>query len=89
MITTMHSISKKTSLIILGVTSLVLSRAVFVLFDDPEGPNLLIVVVTAAIVYFLSLSAYLFIPSSTNEKKLLLAVFVQVILVTGSYFFLS
>ena len=71
--------SKKTSLIILGVTSLVFSRVMFVFFNDPEGPNLLIVVGAAVVLYFLSLSIYLF--NLSLPKKLVLAVFIQIIVV--------
>jgi hypothetical protein len=78
--------SKKTPLIILGLTSLVCSRAMFALFNDPEGPNLLIVVVMAAILYVLSWAAYSFIPLTSGLKKLLLAIFVQIIIVAGLFF---
>jgi len=54
----MHFKSKKTALIILGIVSLVLSRLVFAFINDPEGPNLLIVVGLAVIIYFLSLALY-------------------------------
>jgi hypothetical protein len=50
--------SKKLSLIILGIASLVCSRVIFMFLDDPEGPNLLIVVVLAAILYTTSLAVY-------------------------------
>ncbi len=36
--------SKKTSLLILGTTSVVCSRVMFSFFNDPEGPNLLVVI---------------------------------------------
>jgi hypothetical protein len=78
--------SKKTSLIILGITSLVFSRLMFWFFNDPEGPNLLIVVVMAAILYLLSWVVYLFTPSTTGLKRLLLAIFIQIIIVTGLFF---
>ncbi len=81
--------SKKTQLIILGATALVCSRIMFALFNDPEGPNLLIVVVVAAIVYGLSLGVSSFFPPVTGHKKLLLTVATQIIIVTGSYFFLK
>ena len=83
----MYFTSKKKSLLILGVTSIVFSRIMFVLFNDPEGPNLLIVIVTAAIVYLLSLSAYLF--NFSGLKKLSLAIFIQIIVVAVFYLFLS
>lgn len=76
----MYTKSKKISLLILGLTAIVFSRAMFVFFNDPEGPNLLIVIVAAAIVYFLSLAAYL--SNLSETKKFLLAVFIQIIIVT-------
>jgi hypothetical protein len=81
--------SRKTALVILAITALVCSRAMFALFNDPEGPNLLIVMVMAAILYFLSLAAYIYNPLETGLKKLLLTIFVQVLLATGLYFLLS
>ncbi len=83
----MYFNSKKTSLLILGVTSLVFSRVMLLAFNDPEGPNLLIVVVTALVVYFTSLIAYLL--KSSVPKKFLLAIFLQIIIVTGFYFCLN
>jgi hypothetical protein len=85
----MYFKSKRISLIILGITSIICSRAMFVLFNDPEGPNLLIVLVTAAIVYFLSLAVYLFNFSISGSKKLSLAILIQVIIVAGLYLCLN
>lgn len=83
----MYLASKKVSLLILGLTAIACSRLMFVFFDDPEGPNLLVVMVAAAVVYALSLAVY--IPSSTTPaKKLVLAILTQILLVTGFYFFL-
>ena len=56
----------------------------FLSFDDPEGPNLLIVVVAAMIIYSLSLIAYLL--NFSKSKKLLLAIFIQALVVTIFYF---
>lgn len=81
--------SKKTALIILGVTALLISRAIFWFFNDPEGPNLLIVFVMAAILYFLSLATYSFNRSSSSLKKLLLAIFIQIIVAVGVSFIFS
>lgn len=47
----MHPKPKKTTLIILGVISLLCSRGLFFFVNDPEGPNLLIVTVLAVIIY--------------------------------------
>lgn len=51
---------KKIPLVILGVVSLVLSRATFLLVSDPEGPNLLIVIVLAAGIYAVCVAVYFF-----------------------------
>jgi hypothetical protein len=61
----------------------------FLFFNDPEGPNLLVVIVMAAVLYFLSLTVYLFKPSAAGLKRLLLAISIQILLATGLYFFLS
>lgn len=93
----MYFKSKNISLIILGITSIVFSRLMFVFFNDPEGPNLLVVTVAAAIVYFLSLTIYFFNPSTTSKfqclsfsslaglKRLLMVIFVQLIIVIAFY----
>jgi hypothetical protein len=80
--------SKKISLVILGVTAFVCSGVMFRLFDDPEGPNLLVVTVMAAILYFLSLAVYVFDSPISDTKKLRLALSVQLLVVTFAYFFL-
>jgi hypothetical protein len=80
---------KKTSLFILGVTALAFSRTMFAFFNDPEGPNLLIVVVAAAIVWAVSLVPYFYAGAKQQEfKKLLIGVFIQILLVAGAYLFL-
>ena len=78
----------KTSILILGITSVLCSRIMFALFKDPEGTNLLVVTATAVIVYSLSLSTYLFF-SSTSLKKLALAISIQIIIVAVFYTLLS
>jgi hypothetical protein len=80
----MYFTPKKISFLVLGLTAIVFSRVMFVFFNDPEGPNLLVVMGAAAIVYFLSLAAYAYIPS-TNLKRLLLVIFLQIVLVAGLY----
>jgi hypothetical protein len=80
--------SKKTLLFILVITALLCSRAMFWFFDDPEGPNLLVVTVMAAILYVLSLVGFALRPSATGPKKLLLPILIQIIIATGLYFFL-
>jgi hypothetical protein len=82
--TSMPLESKRTSLLLLGITALACSRTLFFLFHDPEGPNLLIVTVLALILYGASFIAWRFIPATTG-KKLLLAVCTQLLIVTGLY----
>lgn len=83
----MYFKSKKTQLLILAITALVLSRAMFVFFNDPEGPNLLVVTVLAVIVYVVSLASYA--SKFSNSKKLLLAILIQIALVIVLYFCLK
>ncbi len=78
----------KIPLIILGITSLLLSRGMFWFFNDPEGPNLVVVIGMAAILYFPSLVAYR-TSSASGIKRILLGVFVQIVLGIGFYFLLS
>jgi hypothetical protein len=47
----MNTTSNKTLLLILGIVSLVLSRVTFMFINDPEGPNLLVVLGLAAIIF--------------------------------------
>jgi hypothetical protein len=82
--------SKTISLVILALTAIICSRTLFALFNDPEGPNLLIVTVLTLIVYGLSLAAYLFGPSAINGIKRLSAVIcMQILLVANLYFFMK
>ena len=77
--------SKKTSLLLLGITALVCSRTLFFLFHDPEGPNLLVVTVLALILYVASFIVWRFIPATTESKKLLLGICTQILIVTSLY----
>ena len=96
----MYFKSKKTSLLILGITSIACSRAMFFFFDDPEGPNLLVVMVMAAIIYFLSLTIFIQLfnnmristfshLSLTGLTRLLIMIVIQMILVVAFYFCLN
>jgi len=77
--------SKKASLLLLVITALACSRALFFFFHDPEGPNLLIVTVLALILYGASFVAWRFIPATTAGKKLHFAICTQLLIVTGLY----
>ena len=75
---------------VLGVTALACSRALFALINDPEGPNLLVVVLMAALVYAASVAGYAYLPVSKEAgfKRLLTSILVQVALVAVLYLFL-
>ena len=81
---TMPLASTKTSLLLLLITAFLCSRALFFLFRDPEGPNLLIVTVLALILYSASFIAWRFIPA-TASKKILFAICAQLLIVIGLY----
>src|SRR5215467_14367812 len=65
-----------------GIAALASSRTLFFLFHDPEGPNLLIVMVLAVMLYITSFIVWRFVPATT-AKKLLLAIGAQVVIVTA------
>jgi len=89
-LTEMYFKSKKISLIILGATAIVFTRALFFLFNDPEGPNLLIVAVFALAIYLFSIGIYLFGPSQIKSIKRLSAVIaIQILTVIALYFFMK
>jgi len=79
---------KRTSFLVLGILSLACSRMVFFFFSDPEGPNMLVIIGLALILFFLSLTVYLFRSSVTARNKLLLAVFIQMIVAVAFYLWL-
>jgi len=84
----MRLTSKKIAFLILGITALACARLLFWFFNDPEGPNLLVVMGMAAIVYVLSLAIYLsnsFL-RFTGGKRISFAIFIQILIVTGFYF---
>lgn len=79
--------SKKSSLIILAVTALICSRILFFLFNDAEGPNLLIVAGLALVIYIFSSVVYIFSPFKMNGlKRLSATVCIQILSVVGLYF---
>lgn len=80
--------SKKISLLILALVALVCSRVLYFLVNDPEGPNLLIVVGLAGVLYAASLSAYLFNASATWQKKFGCALLIQIVVSIGLHFLL-
>lgn len=76
---------KKSALWALAITAIVCSRGLFALFNDPEGPNLLIVLILATFIYLISLSPYAFSPLTNDSKKLWIAVLLQIMLTAALY----
>ena len=83
----MHINFKDAYLLILAITAGVCSRIIFALFNDPEGPNLLVVTVMAAVIYLLSAPVYLsnVYPSLTGFKRSSVTIFIQILVATGFY----
>lgn len=79
--------SKKISLAVLAATAIICSRMLFLFFNDPEGPNLLIIAGLALVVFFLSSAVYIFSPFKIDGIKRLLAVIcIQILSVISLYF---
>jgi hypothetical protein len=86
----MYFNSTKTALLVLAITAIVCSRILFSFIKDSEGPNLLVVMGLAAIVYVASLlSVHVLAPSSQGLKRYLLVIAIQILLVFGLYFCLN
>ena len=77
--------SKRTSILLLGITALSCSRTLFFAFQDPEGPNLFIVTVLALILYAASLLAWKLVSTTSAGKKLFFAICTQILIATGLY----
>ncbi len=69
--------SKKTLLVFLGLTSVGFGRGLFLFLDDPEGPNLLVVLGMAVILYVSSLGIGAFGQPITDRRRFFLAVLIQ------------
>lgn len=72
----MHIKQKTILFIILFITSLIFSKILFFTFNDIEGPNLLIILITTFVIYFLSLASYLF--NLFEIEKFLFSVLIQI-----------
>lgn len=83
--------SRKVRLLITAFTALALSRAVFFLFNDPEGPNLLVVAVLALILMAAATAVHMFnlLSTSSGAKRLMLAIGIQIVVAAGIYIALS
>jgi hypothetical protein len=81
----MQPISKK-PLTFLAIMSIIFSRVMFVFFDDPEGPNLLVVFVMSAFVYVVTLAGYFIIfKKQSGMKKILWTILFQIFVVLSLY----
>lgn len=78
--------SKRRALLILGIPAVLLSFALFHSFNDPEGPNLLVIAVGAAIIYGVSVAAYAFGPTITDAKRFGIAIVIQILAVFVLHF---
>ena len=79
------------SLVILAITSIASAKAIFTLINDPEGPNLLVVVGLAAVLYIITSAIYLSKLTSalTQPARLAAAVGFQGCVAGGFYLLLS
>lgn len=78
----MTNIQKYIPYLILVVTAMIFSRGIFYLFNDPEGPNLLIVTAFAAIIFAVSLGGNYFHSGTFAIKgtvRIVIGIVVQVI----------
>jgi hypothetical protein len=83
----MHVNFKNSSLLILAITAVACSRAMFPFIQDPDGPNLLVVTAMAAVIYFVSSAVYLsnVYPSLTGFKRSSATILSQIVIATGFY----
>ncbi len=58
----------------LSALALLLSRAIFIFLDDPEGPNLVVVFGTAIVLYVATAAVYLWSKARTITVRRLLVV---------------
>jgi heme/copper-type cytochrome/quinol oxidase subunit 4 len=54
--------------VVLGIVSIVCSKMLFIFLDDPEGPNLLIVVAAAVVIYIAFLTIYTVLLHNKSKK---------------------
>ena len=77
--------SRNVSLLVLAITACFCSRAIFAFIQDPEGPNLLVVMGMAAILFIISAAAYRsnLLPSLTGFRRSAAAIALQIIVAAG------
>lgn len=82
----MNVISHQFGFALLSITALICARGLFFFFNDPEGPNLLIVIVTALFIFLVSLLGYTYAAHKNAFQKILLTLSVQLLLTLALYF---
>jgi hypothetical protein len=84
----MHFNSRNGFLLILAITAVACSRAIFAFIDDPEGPNLLVVTAMGAVIFLLSSAIYFssVSPSLTGFKRISVTILIQSFVAAGLYF---
>ena len=88
----MNHISKQLPVLILIVSAFLLSGVMLRLFNDPEGPNLLIVAVFAAVIFCASLVGNYFHSGTFaihGRTRIIIAAVVQFLTASILYFFLK
>lgn len=83
----MQSSFKNGSLLVLAVTAIACSRATFAFIHDPEGPNLVVIIGMAVLIYVISAAIYLsnFAPSLARFKRTSVTIFIQIFVAAGFY----
>ena len=78
---------KNGSLLVLAISAIACSRIMFALFQDPEGPNLLVVAGMAVVIYLPSSAVYLsnLFPALAGFKRSAAAIFIQMFIAAGFY----
>lgn len=72
----------------MGITSLLSTRVLFFIMNDPEGPNVLILTAMTTIIYFLTIGIYSLKFPFIGLRKLFLVFLIQIVFVIGFYFWL-
>ncbi len=76
------------SLVILFLTAVTFSRIMFIFIDDPEGPNLLIVIVLGVVLYAFALPVYLLNTRMREGKRIMGTIATQAVLIVLLYLLL-
>lgn len=82
----MRAIARR-PLLILAITAAICARTMFALFDDPEGPNLLVVAVMTAIIFLPSAGLYLsrLRPALAGTARVLATIVLQLVATAAFY----